>query len=471
MSNIFLCILAALAIGCSSQPSTEPIRIHPDNWRLFQNANGEPVVFTGSHTWMRDRDGRKWIGDGWNIDKFNLYLDFLEYWNHNYIRLWMWEHPGDTSALDVWIRNKDGKYDLSKVNPEYLNLVKSFVKVAGDRGMYVGVMLFQGWSGACPASKEDWPNHPMHQNNNINGIHAAPDSIEYGIQVHSLDLPGVLQFQKNYIKRMVEELNGFDHIIWETGNETLDSSVPWKAHIIDYIRELESNLPKQHLVLDGTGNGVSNQDVYRSGSDIYSPCVVTRWANPNDPYIGNPPLPADTLGIPIILDNDHLGNHFLRFNALSQRNWAWKAFLRGNHPIHMDCYDIRWDGEDPIDNHPIKGVATHPHYDPQRKSLGDIQRYARRIDLVRALPTNELSFCSTSYCMVYPGQEYLAYQPDTLGDISIDLPEGSYYVEFFDAATSDTVRSTVSTKGGMTHFLRPETFKNDFVLLVKRETS
>tara|TARA_R110002167_G_scaffold128570_6_gene310918 strand:- start:3099 stop:4247 length:1149 start_codon:yes stop_codon:yes gene_type:complete len=379
----------------------------------------------------------------------------------------MWEHPGDSSALDIWARTDNGKFDLTKVNPEYLKLVKSFVQAADDRGLYVGLMLFQGWSGACPGGINDWVNHPMYGANNIQGLHADPDSIGYGIKVHSLDIPEVVRYQENYINEMVNSLNGFNNLIWETGNETLGSSVPWKAHIIKYIKNLENGLPKQHLILDGTGNGVSNDDVYRSAPDIYSPCMVTRWANPMDPYIDNPPIPADTLGIPIVLDNDHLGNHFLRFNGLIQRNWAWKSFLRGNHPIHMDCYDIKWDGADPTMNHPIPGVNTNPHYDPQRKSLGDIQTFARQIDLIQTIPTIDSTICSTRFCMVNPGKEYLAYQPDTLGHINLDLSLGTYNVEYFDSKTSEKVLSTVVSKGGKKIFNRPADFKADWILLVK----
>ena len=116
--KIFPFILFFLYI-CSTIYS-QPIKAHPDNFRYFTDGSGKAMVFTGSHTWMRKPVKKQWMPDGWNLQKFSKYLDFLQYWNHNYTRLWMWEQPGE---VDIWLKGIDGKYDLSKLNPAYFQPV------------------------------------------------------------------------------------------------------------------------------------------------------------------------------------------------------------------------------------------------------------------------------------------------------------------------------------------------------------
>jgi hypothetical protein len=441
----------------------KPVGVH-SNWYYFSDEEGKPLVFTGSHTWGRRRENKMWVSDGWDLSKFNKYLDFLQHWNHNYIRLWMWEQEG---TVNIWEKNTDGKFDLTKLNPAFFQRTRSFVEAARDRNIYLGVMLFQGWSGTCPASIPDWPRHPMRAGNNVNGIDGAEDGEEFGNLVHTLENPGILAYQEAYVRKMVDTLNEFDNIIWEIGNETIKRSIPWKAHMVEFIRQCEKNKPKQHLILTGTGNGVGNDSILETRSDTFSPCVVTKWASLDDPYIGNPPIPDETLRKPIILDNDHLGNHFLRFTALHQRNWTWKSFTRGNHPIHMDCYDVLWDNEAPKKDHPIPGVATHPHYDPQRKSLGDVQRFARKMDLAQIKPVSDPLVCSTTFCLMSEGTEYLAYQPAVVGDIVLNLPSGKYRVEMFDVVSGKSVLSDINWGGGNKTFEKPNHISEDWVLYIR----
>jgi hypothetical protein len=442
---------------------SSPVGAH-ENWYYFSDESGKPLVFTGSHTWGRRRENKMWVSDGWDLNKFNKYLDFLQHWNHNYIRLWMWEQEG---TVNIWEKGSDGKFDLTKLNPGFFERTRSFAEAAKERGIYVGVMLFQGWSGTCEASIPDWPRHPMNKNHNINGIDGDPEGKTFGNIVHSLDNPQIVRYQETYVRRMIDTLNEFNNIIWEIGNETIERSIPWKAHMVQFIRDYEKGKSRQHLILTGTGNGVGNDSIQATKSDTFSPCVVTKWAWPDDPFIGNPPIPDAKLRIPIILDNDHLGNHFLRHTALNQRNWTWKSFTRGNHPIHMDCYDVFWDGAAPTADHPIPGVATHPHYDPQRKSLGDVQLFAKRMDLSKIKPVSDPLVCSTTFCLANLGEEYLAYQPDAEVEITLKLPAGNYVAETFDTISSQTEISNLKWSGGKKIFSKPASIREDWVLYVR----
>jgi hypothetical protein len=89
----------------------------------------------------------------------------------------------------------------------------------------------------------------------------------------------------------------------------------------------------------------------------------------------------------VITDTDHYAPG--RGDAL----WAWKAFLRGHHPILMD-YGL------------IGGVTPpDPAFEPARYAMGDTLRFATRMNLLAMEPRGDLS--STGYALASPGEEYL----------------------------------------------------------------
>src|SRR6476620_7375471 len=120
-----------------------PLVVSQTNPRYFTaEPGGEAVYLAGSHIWHNLQDG---IGPGEACSDtpermdFDAYLDFLEERGHNFIRLWRWERTGPGEA-------SDGKptFDLSRFDDEYCRRLRDRVTAAGERGMYVAVMLFEG---------------------------------------------------------------------------------------------------------------------------------------------------------------------------------------------------------------------------------------------------------------------------------------------------------------------------------------
>ena len=109
--------LTTLALGVSSglsasytfgqqrkepaQPATGPLRVSPKNPRYFCDATGREVLLVGSHTWNNLVDmGRS---DPPEAFDFDAYLDFLDRYGHNFIRLWTWDSTTwDTRANGKW---------------------------------------------------------------------------------------------------------------------------------------------------------------------------------------------------------------------------------------------------------------------------------------------------------------------------------------------------------------------------------
>ena len=139
-----------------------PLAVHPQNPRYFQNtATGEVVYLTGSHTWANLVD----IGpsDPPPAFDFEKYVEWMAKLNHNFMRMWTWELVSwdttangegkhHTSAPLPYARTGPGtaldgkpKFDLTKFDPAYFDRLAQRVAAARAHGIYVSVMLFEGW--------------------------------------------------------------------------------------------------------------------------------------------------------------------------------------------------------------------------------------------------------------------------------------------------------------------------------------
>ena len=67
---------------------------------------------------------------------------------------------------------------------------------AGERGFYVSVMLFNGWSIHNKGEGNPWDRHPFNRENNVNGIDGDPDARGEGSDVHTLRVPAITRLQE-----------------------------------------------------------------------------------------------------------------------------------------------------------------------------------------------------------------------------------------------------------------------------------
>ena len=88
------------------------------------------------------------------------------------------------------------RYDLERFDDEYFARLRRRVAAAGERGLYVIVMLFNGWSLRDNGDGNPWPRHPFHPDNNRNGIDGDPDDRGDGDDVHSLRMPAITALQR-----------------------------------------------------------------------------------------------------------------------------------------------------------------------------------------------------------------------------------------------------------------------------------
>jgi hypothetical protein len=454
--------------------ATGPLKVCPSNPRYFTDGSGKVIYLTGSHTWRNFKD----MGstDSPTPFDFDDYLDFLKRHNHNFVRLWTceltkyqyknlplrdatpfpWRRTGPGMALDG-----KPKFDLRKFDQTFFDRLRSRVLDAGERGIYVSIMLFEGHGLFYSERPWCWNGHPFNINNNINGIDGDPNNDEKGLESHTLEIRGLVKIQEDYVRKVIDSVNDLDNVLYEISNEDHIDSVEWQYHMVNLIHNYEKTKPKQHPVGMTTHVAMGNKVIFKSPADWVSPSVLKR-SDENDAYKVDPPA---TDGRKVsILDSDHIGI-YRDHGAEFQRSWVWKAFTRGHQPIFMDPYLQYREGR----NYPKDG-NTDPFYDPIRKSMGYTLVYANKMDLSAATPRGDLS--STEYCLANPGSEYLIYKPMSLNPLKFiftaNLKAGTYKYEWFNPRRGAVVSTgSITVADGNKFFIPPFIFSDAVLYIYK----
>ena len=431
-----------------------PLHVSTANRRYFADSNNKIVYLTGSHTWGNFRD--RGLTDPPAPFDFALYLGFLGSHNHNFIRLWAWEQlhswNNNLDQLNRYFTSfpgqragpgtaNDGKpqFDLTKFDQSFFDRLRGRVISAGAHGVYVSVMLFDGWdvANACNPTDGGFPYGP---GNNVNGISAACTDTQ------TLAIPAVTQLQDAYVRKVIDTVNDLDNVLYEIANETTGGGVSWQYHMIDLIKQYEAGKSCQHPVGMTTPGGGDDPSIMASHADWISPV--------------NPLMLGD--GTKVVLnDTDH--SYYwttLESNGPDdQRAWAWKTLALGASPLFMDPYQEVWQ----VRNNP-SGNTPDPYWNVLRDALGNTRRYADKIDLAHDVPSGSLS--STGYCLANPGTQYLVYQPSS-GAFTVTMMAGSYTYEWYNPKTGTVAQTgTQSAAGGNVTFTPP--FTGDAVLLLSR---
>ncbi len=464
-----------------------PLVVSEANPRYFTTTGDDAdraVYLAGSHLWNNLHDGMgpgEACGETPESMDFDAYLDFLAERGHNFIRLWRWEQfRSYTAAADYhlcmapqpWARTgpgdaSDGKprFDLDRFEDAFFDRLRERVIAAGERGMYVAVMLFEGWGIHLSTAPLHIEGYPFHATNNVNGV--GIDSI-LDYQVLPLD-PRVRELQEAYIRKVLDTVHDQPNVLWEVANEssgggTVDlefakylgqdqvpewgDSTEWQYWVIDTVKRHEEERGYAPHPM-----GITMQFPVADQTKVNDPLWASRaeWISPGFEgsgwFPGNPEIPAaawfadppanDGMKV-VIADTDHFAP------GGGDALWAWKTFLRGHHPILMDFGIIG--GVNPPDPK-AGGPMSFETFEPARFAMGDTVRFAERMRLLETEPRGDLT--STGYALANPGEEYLVLQPGE-GAFTVTLEPGTYAVEWFgvesrEAAEADDV--TVDAAG------------------------
>ena len=445
------------------EPARGPLVVSKRNPRYFtvrpdDSRSGRVVYLTGSHINNNFQDG---MGPGADCpatpERFDYaaYLQFLADHGHNFIRLWRWEQfKGYMPMAKVhfcmspqpWPRTgpgtaKDGKpkFDLNTLDEVYFRRLRERVVAAGEAGLYVSVMLFEGFSLHLTEPPDNVEGHPFHALNNVNGI-GITSIVDY--QVLPLE-PRVQQLQETYIRRVVDTVHDLPNVLYEVANEssgeTADSvklagmpdiptpigdTTQWQYWVIRFLKDYErqrgyaSHPIGMTFLYPVPDQSKANDPLWNSPADWISPGFDDGPGPGDGRWLKDPP--ANEGAKVVISDTDHYSP--FKADAL----WAWKSFLRGHNPILYDLGIIHVGN--PGETFP--GAPPYESYEPARQAMGDTLRLAESVDLGRMEPRGQLS--STGYALANPGQDYLVLHPGEAGEaFTVTLEEGTYTVAWY----------------------------------------
>ena len=476
-----LLLVTLCNIHAFCQTFNGPLRLNPENRRYFTDKSGKAIYLTGSHTWANFQEAGLPTD---SLFEWSKYLEMMKANNHNFMKFWVWEQ----AKLGSWsnekivfspmpyqqiTQNDKVKFDLSKWNPAYFTRLRQRILEAGKQGIYVSVMLFQGWSQQKEkiAAGNPWLCHPFNPENNINGIgKQVTDNKEDDAQkgtLHSVKNGDVLKQQEAYVKKVIETINDLDNILFEIINE--GGTKEWQYHIINFIKKTEKTFPKQHPV--GMSHAVVvkplmwNQDLIESPADWIAPSEEPfTWDYPKSIKTTDYQLkiqPNSTKRV-TILDTDHL------WGCGGNYQWVWKSFLQGYNPIFMDP----WQSFPHADTVGIKWLSPclyereYPAYKLIRQNMGETRRFSKRIELGKSEPSPALS--SSGFCLAQPNVSYVSWaNAGVYLTINLRNTSGTFLVEWFNPLTLETKTAT-PIQGGDFLVLKPP-FETESVLFLKKK--
>lgn len=406
-------------------PACGPLHKAAANARYFSDCSGKPVYLAGSHNWNNFLDNghrRSPETDNKLITDYNSYLDFLVVHHHNFFRLWKWESPmwtdDDPAGVKhcnpmLWLRTGPGvahdgepRFDLTRFDPAYFERMRNRIIQARDRGIYVSVMLFEGWEVQFTNA---WAAHPFAKGNNVNDIDADANGDGRGLEYYTLQNSDmgrrVWAAQEAYLRKVVDTVDDLDNVLFEACNEAGVYSTEWQYRVIQYVKEYEASKAKQHPVgMTFQYPGGSNAVLFDSPADWISP----NTGDPANSYLENPP--PNLSGKVIVNDTDHLCGHTCGDNV-----WVWKSFTRGLNVLFME------------------ELPPSPIWqDSARDGMGQSRLFSEQLNLAELKPRTDLA--SVKYCLARPGFEYVILQPGNYGQFTVNLigASGTYSVHWLD---------------------------------------
>ncbi len=448
--------------------AAQPIALHPSNphYFLFQ---GRPTVLVTS----AEHYGAVVNGD---FD-YVAYLDALQSYGLNYTRIYpgfLFEPAGKfvkgntlgvrpRSLVLPWARSGEpgymlggNKFDLDRWDSAFFSRLGDFLAKAAERGIVVEICFFNA------QYSDTWPISPLYYENNVQG--AGRCDFEDAQTLRHAD---VVRRESDYVRKITEEVNGFDNVILEICDEPyltgtpMDEAGKWIGHMLGVIRETESRLPKQHLVgqqVEGPENG---------------PCD----------FSGNP-------GISVIVTQYLWESYMQQMGGLK----ALDAKYRQNKPIELNetnYYPIWYEGDKIADSRVeawefmVGGGAGFNHLNglftvenpagktPENQrilgALRSLRKFLESFEFVsmrpdRSFVTGGLPETAHARGMSQSGRQYALYihhgsggkgsaykviPSDHREDLTLRLPAGAYRIDWIDPETGSVLENrTLNHAGG-----------------------
>jgi len=325
----------------------------------------------------------------------------------------------------------------------------------------------------------------LYYENNVQGV----GKVDFK-DAQTLKYPDLVQRQIEYVRKITQEVNGYDNVILEICDEPSNytqaaEAGPWVGRLLEVVHNTESTLPKKHLVAQEVQGGIGGPIDY-SGSPMLSIIVGQ--------YVWGPEQgSAAEMGGMKGLDYEYGHNKPIEFNETSyypfqyrkgdavaaSRMEAWE-FIVGGGASFNHLYS-RYTVEDPAGKTPDNAQVL--------SALRNLKNFIYSFDFVEMFPDKNFVVSGIpggTYCrgISQPGEQYAlyhhhsvledskAYYVATPGKYSetlvLDLPGGAYQADWVDPASGSVLNSLAFThQGGNKTLITPE-HTVDIALRIKR---
>jgi hypothetical protein len=464
--------------------------VHPDNYRCFLY-KGKPIkiVTTAEH-----------YGAVMNTNfDYNVYLKemrrtgqnqtrvftfYRELWGHNIRNTLAVSKERPQATIMPWQRvtghgkGPDGldKFDLNRWNPAYFARMKDYVRKCAEHGVICEIVLF-----CNPYDDKHFDWFPCSKVSNVNGVGSDLDDRR---QFMTLEVSTIVKFQERFVRKIVMELNEFDNVYYEICNEPYSKTFPkewttrgeaWHAHIARFVREVEKDLPKKHLIAVNVPDSealVKNPDI-----DIlnhhYPPGVRT-WSSLRK---------RDHYRKPLVYDENYsgvVGKKPAERYAIN-RSEGWVTILSGcagfsNLDWTFTAADETGSGKAPLrDGRKIDGRPLRKWLDIFRKLLGqyDVEALVPAVGMLPERVPGYGCVATTDkkgrYILYFVDEHLFRVEPCKKQSLAVTLklPAGKYNVQMFDPKSGKTIKLPVLQSDGTAKLKLPE-FREDVAPLLKR---
>jgi len=414
------------------------------NSRYFQNSASSVIILVGFHTWYDVQDGG--ATDPPPSFDWDAYLtalkttygcNFTKLWACETTRDWGGDFTGDRMTPTRYVRTGPGndndgklKFDLTQINPDYLNRLRTRAVACANAGIYVCVQLFQGWhieDKGGTGNPQDY--HPYLAANNINSVDGDNDSDGLLTETHMPAAAGnnTLAYQEDMVEAIIDELNDLDNVIWEISNEDTGSAnnTTWQEYMINHIKTYEATKPKQHLV------GMTKQ--WPTESDAALDASGADWVS----YSATKADAVHAATDPVSMyDTDHT------VGITTAYIWIWEAFCNGHGGSwFMDKWYPNMYAED------TRATSADILI---RENLGYLVTQVGLLnDLLGMTP--QAALCSTGYCLAKDhatAGEYVCFNVNGAATFTLDLTNATGTLNIRWIKCSDGTLDTDDTVAG-----------------------
>ena len=492
----------------------DTIRRHPENSKIFQ-FRGKPVVLVcatehyGS-VMNRPFNFERYLADAKAKSQtltrlFTLFRELQDCVNPyspckpespDYISPFKRIGPGN--ALDG-----QPKYDLGQWNPEFFDRLHRFLSMSGEYGIIVELVFFSN-----AYTPQVWALNPLNAKNNVNGL----DDLNF-YDFTSMRDAKLFEWQCAYVQKMIEEVNKYDHIIYEICNEpgsenhsnssspTQDEVNDWQCAIANLVRRREAKLPNQHLIAGSQAWRWPCEPYLMGQFEIQSSNlsfgdfpvdIVNIHPMPDTKYGGKlydlGPLFSKKLFLramrdfcldtyseskPLNMDEDNISSQYKDIDSWTiHRKRAWMTLLCGGHYDYIDFSII---------NYCETGTAESQRC--IRSWMKHLSEFIQSIDMVRARPLRNFlrqqPELTVEAVVGVENKDYCIYLADEReldqsgaggkikGEIVLDLLKGNYEIACFSPVTG-LYSLWISLAGDENIHLGLPEFNHDIVLRIRR---